>query len=267
MSAYPAVPPVVPQPANRIELSLLVIILLVALGLRVWAIDFGLPYLYHPDEPSKIEIAQNIVKTGDLNPLFQETDTAHLRQRPAVPALLCRGEGQRRIHHHRRHSSTGAPEHGSRVHRRTRRGGHGANLDRFVGVLGVLLTWVVGRRLFGRPEPALFAALATAVSPVNVIQSHFIETNSFLGTAVLAVAWYACESMTTARAGTISWRDFSPGRRELQVSRRGDRHPAGGGPLDAFGPASRSRSVISPRPSLPCRLGSSCSRPSPCSIR
>lgn len=47
------------------------VVLLMALGLvlRVWGIGYGLPYLYHPDEP----LAQNalaMVKTGDLNPHF-----------------------------------------------------------------------------------------------------------------------------------------------------------------------------------------------------
>src|SRR4029453_15231915 len=63
------------RPAGRLELGLLAAILLIALGLRAWALDFGLPYLYHPDEPNKIEIAQNIVKTGDLNPHYFKKPT------------------------------------------------------------------------------------------------------------------------------------------------------------------------------------------------
>jgi hypothetical protein len=38
------------------------------LGLRVWGISFGLPYLYHPDEPVGAGVAINMVRTGDLNP-------------------------------------------------------------------------------------------------------------------------------------------------------------------------------------------------------
>ncbi|HSE68039.1 MAG TPA: hypothetical protein VLB12_13715, partial [Gemmatimonadales bacterium] len=63
------------RPAGRLELGLLAAILVIALALRAWALDFGLPYLYHPDEPSKIEIAQNIVKTGDLNPHYFKKPT------------------------------------------------------------------------------------------------------------------------------------------------------------------------------------------------
>jgi len=49
---------------------LLLIILGLAIWLRFWGIRFGLPYLYHPDEPNKIYFAQQILKTGDLNPHY-----------------------------------------------------------------------------------------------------------------------------------------------------------------------------------------------------
>ena len=192
MSASPVVSPPVSPPASRTERTLLAAILLIALALRVWAIDFGLPYLYHPDEPSKIEIAQNIVKTGDLNPHYFKKPTLliyanALLYLPYYAVGKARGEF---------HSMADIPP----PERLNMGVGHigapgavvlGRTLTAIVGVLGVLLTWVLGRRLFGRPEPALIAALATAVSPVNVIQSHFIEVNAFLGTAVLGVAWYA----------------------------------------------------------------------------
>ncbi len=36
--------------------------------LRIWGIEFGLPYLYHPDEPNNVLVAQTILKSGDLRP-------------------------------------------------------------------------------------------------------------------------------------------------------------------------------------------------------
>jgi 4-amino-4-deoxy-L-arabinose transferase-like glycosyltransferase len=46
------------------------LLLLVALALivRLWGIDFGLPYAYHIDEPRYISAAVGILQTGDLNP-------------------------------------------------------------------------------------------------------------------------------------------------------------------------------------------------------
>jgi 4-amino-4-deoxy-L-arabinose transferase-like glycosyltransferase len=52
------------------ELILIGIILLIALLIRVWGVNYDLPYIYHPDEPGYIVISQNIFKTGDLNPHF-----------------------------------------------------------------------------------------------------------------------------------------------------------------------------------------------------
>jgi len=37
---------------------------------RLWGVNYDLPYIYHPDEPAYIAISQNIFKTGDLNPHF-----------------------------------------------------------------------------------------------------------------------------------------------------------------------------------------------------
>jgi len=49
---------------------LLIGVTLLAISLRIWGINFGLPYLYHPDEPVGVRIAQRMFKTGDLNPHF-----------------------------------------------------------------------------------------------------------------------------------------------------------------------------------------------------
>jgi len=45
----------------------ILIILLVAFILQIWAINFGLPYIYNPDEPIIADIAVNFF-TGDFNP-------------------------------------------------------------------------------------------------------------------------------------------------------------------------------------------------------
>ncbi len=41
---------------------------MLALVARLWGLNFGLPYLYHPDEPTYVSIAQNMFKAGDWNP-------------------------------------------------------------------------------------------------------------------------------------------------------------------------------------------------------
>ncbi len=49
---------------------ILIAIVTLGLGLRLWGIGFGLPYLYHPDEGVPVSIALRILHTGDFNPHF-----------------------------------------------------------------------------------------------------------------------------------------------------------------------------------------------------
>jgi len=43
-------------------------VLLLAFALRLWGLDFGLPYVVHPDESVWVNGALKMIKTGDLNP-------------------------------------------------------------------------------------------------------------------------------------------------------------------------------------------------------
>jgi 4-amino-4-deoxy-L-arabinose transferase-like glycosyltransferase len=46
----------------------LLVLVTLALIVRLWGIDFGLPYAYHIDEPRYISAAVGILQTGDFNP-------------------------------------------------------------------------------------------------------------------------------------------------------------------------------------------------------
>jgi 4-amino-4-deoxy-L-arabinose transferase-like glycosyltransferase len=54
----------------RIAGIFLFAVFFIAVVLRLWGINFGLPFLYHPDEPNKVQFAQQVLKTGDLNPHY-----------------------------------------------------------------------------------------------------------------------------------------------------------------------------------------------------
>jgi hypothetical protein len=43
-----------------------------AIVLRIWAIAYDLPYIYHPDEPFPIRISYNMLVTHDFNPHFYD---------------------------------------------------------------------------------------------------------------------------------------------------------------------------------------------------
>jgi 4-amino-4-deoxy-L-arabinose transferase-like glycosyltransferase len=48
----------------------LFIILLLATSIRLLGIQYGLPYTFHTDEPTIVDRALRILRTGDYNPHF-----------------------------------------------------------------------------------------------------------------------------------------------------------------------------------------------------
>jgi 4-amino-4-deoxy-L-arabinose transferase-like glycosyltransferase len=50
----------------------IIVLLLVALSIRLWGINYDLPYIYHPDEPWPIRIGHQMLVTGDYNPHFYD---------------------------------------------------------------------------------------------------------------------------------------------------------------------------------------------------
>lgn len=53
-------------------------ILTLALGLRLWGINFGLPFVYHPDEGALTMPALNILRTGDYRPIRLDYGSAYI---------------------------------------------------------------------------------------------------------------------------------------------------------------------------------------------
>ena len=63
----PSAPPVL-DPLVRYAWWCLAGVLLVAAVLRVWGINFGLPFVEHPDEPFWVIQVLKMIKSGDPNP-------------------------------------------------------------------------------------------------------------------------------------------------------------------------------------------------------
>ena len=47
-----------------------VLIFLLALGIRLWGVNYDLPYIFHPDEPWPLRMGYQMLTTGDMNPHF-----------------------------------------------------------------------------------------------------------------------------------------------------------------------------------------------------
>ena len=170
----------------------LAVVLVVALWLRVTGLGFGLPYLYNSDEPNKVRIALDMVQKGDLNPHFFKKPTLFMYANAALMLpYFAWAKATGKI------ESVGKVKAPVQLMLGVGRIDNpdlmllGRALSAGVGMLGVGLAFVVGRRYFSRDEPALLGALALAVSPRHVIESHYIETNVFVVAGLLGVCWAA----------------------------------------------------------------------------
>ena len=168
-------------------------VLAIALGLRLWGINFGLPYVEHPDEPFWVIQVLKMIKSGDPNPhdfiypslyyyvnaliylvyygfgrlfgAFQSlTDLAE-------PVLLIGGSGK-----------TALPWLFL----------SGRSLSVALGVATVALTFDLGRRITGFVLGGVLAGLWVAFSPTLVANSRFLIPDgplTFFTTLVVWAAW------------------------------------------------------------------------------
>jgi 4-amino-4-deoxy-L-arabinose transferase-like glycosyltransferase len=174
----------------RKEIGILAPILLLGLLLRLWGLDFGLPYMYHPDEPNKIAIAQRIFKTGDLNPhdFRKPTLSVYLNALAYVPYYLfgkLRGVFQTP-------SDILAPTMLAMGVGKTDMPTTmlmGRLITTVFALFSVILVFVLGKQTYGKGLVGLLAALMMAISPSNVNNSRNLMENSFLTCAIIATVW------------------------------------------------------------------------------
>jgi 4-amino-4-deoxy-L-arabinose transferase-like glycosyltransferase len=163
-----------------------------AIGVRLWGINFGLPYMYDHDESLFIPHIQDMIKTGDLNPhyfgypsvFFYLNALAYIPyylvgkllgifQTPAdipLPNMLAMAVGQ-----------TAMP---STVLL-------GRGLSALFSVATVPILFLIGRRVSGKPVVGLLAALSLAVSTNSISNSQVISPNAFLVFFIALTVWAA----------------------------------------------------------------------------
>ena len=161
-----------------------------AIGLRVWGLNFGLPYVYHPDEGLVIVKSQEMLKTWDFHPRFFHWPslifylntfvyglyflvgkTVGVFQSTAdIPAPTILGMAVGYI-------SMPTIWLASRI------------LTMSLGVGSVVLTFVNGRSLTGKWGVGIFAAILVSVSPANVSNSRFVAPDTF-ATFFVLLAFY-----------------------------------------------------------------------------
>lgn len=159
----------------------LFLILVSAFGIRLIGIDFGLPYLYHPDEPKTIQIAQNIFTTGDLNPhyysypslfiylnalayipyYFYGTIKGEFSTPNDIPGITVLTMG------------VGEADQSSVVLL-------GRLLTVTFSVLSMFLVYLIGVEVSSKKRIGILSALFLALSPVSVSTSRYITPDAFV---------------------------------------------------------------------------------------
>lgn len=169
---------------RRLTYGLLTGIVGLALLLRLWGLGFGLPYVYHPDEPRYVIGAQRLFKTRDLDPAhlpnISSSSFVYVINAAAYvpyyavgrlagefaspddvpePAMLAMGVGT--------------------IARPTV-----FLLGRLVTTLfsaaNVIVVFLIGRKLFGRASIGLLAAVMLAVSPTAVAHSRYVTPDTYV---------------------------------------------------------------------------------------
>lgn len=166
------------KPSFRIYAVLLAVLSL-AIGLRVWGLDFGLPYLYHPDEPYSLSITTRMVKTQDWNPHFFRYPSFYFYMHALTYYPFYWIQKLRGIHASIQDLAEAivlVP--GAGIMHKPALLYRGRLLSAFSGVMAVLLAYFCGKKMSGKPLVGLFAALFLAVSPANVNNSHLMTPDS-----------------------------------------------------------------------------------------
>ena len=181
-----------PAPARNGERLAMVAILVLAAGLRLRHIDFGLPSLNDPDEPVFIMTALDMLREGRLNPgWFGHPATLLFYLLAVVIAGVAAG--------------------GLAI-------GHWSGTNGFVaavfgdpativlpmrllmtafGVASVWMTWRIGRRV-GGPTVGTAAALLLAVNALHVELSQVIRTDML---ATLLMSWAMVRALAISESG------------------------------------------------------------------
>lgn len=174
-----------------VESGLLIGIVVIALSIRLWGIQFGLPYIYHPDEPRYVTSAQLLFKTHDVNPhslpdissssfvyvvnalgylpYYLSGKLSGVFQSPSdipFPKMLTMGTG-----------SISMPSAFLLCR----------SVTMLFGIANVVMVFLIGRRLFKNASIGLLAAFWLASSPANVTHSRLVIPDTFVVFFVLVL--------------------------------------------------------------------------------
>ncbi len=180
---------------------LLSAIVIFGLGLRLWGIGFGLPYIYHPDEALPVTIALRFLHTGDLNPHFYNWPSL-LLYLDALIYLALFGVGKF-LGWYAAPTDLPMPD--------VIAVGVGKvllpaefwlarGLTALTGTLAMVVVYLICRELAVRKAAPWLAALFFAVEAVGVRNSQYIRPDTYLVLFVLVTVYLAIKIVDDPRA-------------------------------------------------------------------
>lgn len=194
---------------HRLALAL---VLLLGIALRVWGINFGLPYTTAPDEPTHFKIALHIFQTGDLNPgwLNYPTLTFYINALALIPFYLV-GEA---VGIFASPTDVPVPEvvtMGVGLLRLPAEFLYGRLLTAVFGVASLGLIYLLGRKLCGNNWGGIFTVLLLAISPAAVSNSHLIRPDIYVVFFVLLSVTFALRIVEDPRLSNYIWASIAAG--------------------------------------------------------
>lgn len=178
------------KPVERPAIQTAVLVPLALVGiiaggliLRVYGIGYGLPFLYHPDEPQLVNHAVGFFR-GDFNPHFFNYPAAYMYLLYGVYKLLL-PIGP----HFGWFTQAQASNPAAWLQRDPTFFYLAARMTTaFLGTLTILMIFLIARRLYG-VAVAILAAILMAVNPLHTQNSHYATVDVPM-TAFLAISLY-----------------------------------------------------------------------------
>lgn len=167
--------------STKLSRFLVGFIFLLALLIRLRGIQYGLPYIYHPDEPNTVGISIHFLKSGDLNPhFFSKPALLYYANAILFRSLIGLGLTSENIGSL---ASMEGPEvltMGVAYANNPEFYLAGRALTALAGALVVIVTYTIGKKINGNPGPGLLAAFFVAVSTTSTANSRYIEVDTYL---------------------------------------------------------------------------------------
>lgn len=183
---------------------MLSMIVLLGLGLRLWGIRFGLPYMYHPDEGVPVTIAIRMLQTGNFDPGFFHWSSLLFYSNALVYFVyFLVGHALGRFSSI---SDLRLPDVEAIAVGKAFVPGEfllGRGLTVLFGTLAIVVAYFVCRKLQSARWVGWVAALWLAVETISVRNSQFIRPDAFVVFFELVTVWFCLSILDDPR-----WRNY-----------------------------------------------------------